>query len=237
MLFRSTKENDYLFISDNSKSFMWAGNLIKSDIRKSNFVLDVIDKRRIQYYGIAKWILANPEKPIPSDIVLIDINSAYPTTLLNSGAITPETFARLQSIPKLARLKSIGALATNKVRFEYHDGKLTSFRLLEGKEKWMEAYYYYCALKVGETIFDLSQIYPEHFLFFWFDGIYFTPDVNENIVQIVLKNNGYGSKVQRLHDCEVVTLKNTLYFGYKKEGEDKKHYFHIPIKEKMNFLV
>jgi len=141
-----------------------ASKKIVSDYLESNIILENIPVDAIKYFKYKN-------QEFNYDLaILIDIKAAYPSVLKNTGIIKEETFNYLMKLPKLERLKSIGMLASEKIKMTFEKGKL--IKTEKGKEAIYKDIYFYAAFETGEILHELSQINKEDFLFYWFDGIY-----------------------------------------------------------------
>jgi hypothetical protein len=141
-----------------------ASKKIISDYENSNIILENIPTDAVKYYKYKN-------QEFHFDLaILIDIKAAYPSVLKNTGIITENTFNYLMRLKKLDRLKSIGMLASEKIRLVFENGNL--IRTEKGNEAKYKDIYFYAAYEIGEILHELSQINKSDFLFYWFDGIY-----------------------------------------------------------------
>ncbi len=160
----------------NLKVFL-AKNKIIADYKECDIIIENIPRSIIHYYKLIPHEF-NFEKAI-----LIDINSAYPTILKNYEIIKEETFNFLMKLKKRERLKAIGSLATQKIKTEYIKGVKQEAEIMPRGE--YSDLYFFCAYEIGEALQFASTILPNSFLFYWFDGIYFRYENNEQLYKVM----------------------------------------------------
>jgi hypothetical protein len=159
---------------------MYLQNLRSLDVFKANKVIareavpnyiEADFEERLEYYGINsdKFLEVRQDKPA---IYNIDLSAAYPTALKNFGLISEKTFKYLMRLDKLDRLACIGMFASRKTVYTIKHGEFMNVETEESEHKnifYLPAYVTdeimkNCRLTIGE---------PD-FLFYWFDGVYFT---------------------------------------------------------------
>ena len=182
-----------------------ASKKIISDYLESDIILENIPIDAVKYYRYKK-------QEFNFDLaILIDIKAAYPSVLKNTGIIKEETFNYLMQLPKLDRLKAIGMLASEKLRFVFNKGEL--IRTEKGKEAIYKDIYFYAAYEIGEILHELSQINKDDFLFYWFDGIYLKSNwIYAAEIMKRLKNKNYEFSVSWIKDFKSVKENDNLKF-------------------------
>lgn len=224
-----TERRNYYFSSGQSsgKRAFIAFNKIVKDIKASGIETPDVCAKDVKY-----WWFKDVEK-YPTDFYSVDINSAYPTALFNTGAITKETYDFLcNNIPKIDRLRCVGMLATQKGIYHYEHGKLKEF---EVDTSQYSGWFFMCCLLVGEIMDLCKKRYKKNVIHYWVDGIAMSEN-HEDCLQYV-ESLGYPSKLEKISECRLVN--NCMI--YKKDG--KKKYLHLPRKvnitdeEAKNFLL
>lgn len=198
-------------------------SMVKSDVKKSNLIVDNIDLHKIDYFDVRKKINSFPEV-----VINVDIKSAYLTVLKNEGLISEKTFQQLSKADKIDRLKAVGMLATNKLVLNYEKGKLKDYQFRNNPE--LRNIFFYISYKIDQFMMQLKALFPADFLFYWVDGIYFKESVDLIMVEKVFTDNGYLFSVEKLTDINYEFRKNVISFNYLKDGEPKS--FLIPIVDK-----
>lgn len=126
---------------------------------------------RCEYYDL------NSEKFLdlahnPEQVYNIDLKAAYPTALKRYGLISEKTYKMLLRMDKLDRLASIGMFASRKVVFHINQGELMNLTEEQGKYKNI---FFLAAYATDEVMKNCREIIGGNdFVFYWFDGIYFT---------------------------------------------------------------
>ena len=171
--------NNKRFIFTNSvmskKAFI-SFSKIKSDINKNNFVFPEKLNTKILYYS-AHEKLKNKKFGLHSNVVNIDINSAYLSVLKNNGIITKNTFNYIQKTSKVDRLKSVGMLATQKICYQFIKGIETN--VYQKKDDNLRNIFFLCCYEIDILLQKIEAILGKSFLFYWFDGIYFQGNENK----------------------------------------------------------
>lgn len=226
MIKNETENKNYFFIKNTATSpYKWTQK-IKSEIVKSEIWVDEIPTRFINFFKV------NKIKPVKYKTVYnVDINSAYPTALKNLGMISPELFDKLSKIDKMERLKAIGMLATNKTIFVFKEGKQVD--VYKKKNELMRNCWLALCQYTGEAI-ERCRINTDSFLFYWFDGIYFTDKKEAEKIINILKEFKFESKLEVLKDFTVKEKNDNLFITYGK-GKDKKHFI-LPKSEKITYF-
>lgn len=198
---------------------------IKSDIINNNYIVDEIPKDAIKFFSI-------PEKEINENkCMLIDINAAYPNVLKKYGIISQETFDYLMSIKKLDRLRAIGALATNKIKFKIKSGEILEHEIIN--DAAMSQFYFLCCYEIGiilekceniaKNTFRFGANTDHSFLFSWFDGIYIKHDhVTKSNIMAVIENEGYECKVVNLDFFKAIPKNEKIEISWKEENKKVK---------------
>jgi len=209
-----------------------ASKKIISDYENSNIILENIPTDAVKYYKY-KNNEFNYELAI-----LIDIKAAYPSVLKNTGIITEETFNYLMRLKKIDRLKSIGMLASEKIRLVFENGNL--IRTEKGNEAKYKDIYFYAAYEIGEILHELSQINKNDFLFYWFDGIYIKSNwLLAAEIMKRLKEKNYDFSISWIRNFSAKKINENLKISWteitnskKNIGKPKKKSLLLPTKPK-----
>lgn len=215
MIKNSTENKHYFLAKSTAKSPYRFTQKIKSEILKSGIWIDAISSKNIKFFKV------NNIKPVTlKKVYNVDINSAYPTALKNLGLISEKLFNELSKLEKIDRLKAIGMLATNKTVIIFKKGK--QITVTKKSNELMRNCWLALCDYTGEAI-DTVRQNLDSFLFYWFDGIYFT-DKNEAQKCIdILKTFKFESKLEVLENFTVKEKTENLFITYGK-GTDKKQF-------------
>lgn len=160
-----------------------------------------------------------------TEVINLDLKSAYATCLYNAGYITADTYSYLAKISKSDRLASVGMLASKKKIFDFgRDGKPFHY---EEKTSELENFFYFAVKKTYDIMSDLKACCGPRYLFTWVDGIYFLPD--EQVISdclYVLEKHNFKWSCDLLTSFEVKRLDTYTKVTFKKEGKSKR--FAIP---------
>lgn len=201
------QKNEKVIIAEGStriKTFA-ASKKIIADYLESNIILENIPVDAVKYYKYK-------QQEFHYDLaILIDIKAAYPTVLKNTGIIKEETYNYLMELPKLDRLKAIGMLASEKLRFVFNKGKL--IRTEKSSEAAYKDIYFYAAYETGEILHELSMLNRQDFLFYWFDGIYIKSNwLYAAEIMKRLKEKNYEFSVSWIKDFKSKKINENLKF-------------------------
>lgn len=219
----TTEKSNFFFVKDNAKNSFATVQKIKGEIIKSGIWVDEMATDKIKYFRVN-----NLNNQLIKEVYNVDINAAYPTALYNLGFITKDLFDELQKMDKIKKLKSIGQLATKKTVFEFEKGE--QVKVYSKYNEQMRNVWFAICNEVGEAV-EECKVNINSFLFYWFDGIYFTDKSEaEKIIQM-LKNRKFESKFEVLKNFKVETGTDNVFISYLKEGKEKN--FQIPKSEKI----
>lgn len=205
-----------------NKQLFFLANMVKKDVRDSNLIIDSIKPEFINYYDVNVEV-----KKYEDDIVNVDIKSAYLCALEKAGLITERTKKALEKTDKVSRLKSVGMLATQKIIFEYKKGVLSDAPPILEYDENNRNVFFYISKMIDEFMQEIKCAFPEFYLCYWVDGIYFKKDIPVKEVEKKFIDRGYK--------FETSTLKNLIFFQngnfcemvYDDDKKGKK-YFKIP---------
>lgn len=221
----SLNEKMFFVKSKNKNNFALLSK-IKKDIDNSGIYIDKIHNNKINYFK-----MNNLKEINLREVHNVDINSAYPSGLKKLGFITEATFEALMSADKSDRLKAIGQIATRSTEYNFTLGKMEGRPVIIENEFYRAVWFALC-FDVGDVI-DKARKSIDSFLFYWFDGIYFT-DVKETQKVIdILESSGYECKHEKLTDFKVLQDDRNFYVSYLKENEEKE--FILPKSEKVEY--
>lgn len=231
-------ENDkFLFMPDGGggRSVFPCYMKIKSDVLKSQIHIDEVPRYDISYFGINDFFRNDDyNSKLTGNVVNVDISSAYLTVLRNVGMVTQPTYDYVQAKHKLTRLKAVGMLATQKTVFTYEKGR---FKVAElKKDDRLRNVFFYCCYRVGEVMNQIAAEVGNDFLFFWVDGIYLREGADHARVENILREGGFLSKTQMLHDCEFKSEGPRIAFQCT-DDENKTKSFLVPVEDNDNKLA
>jgi hypothetical protein len=198
--------------------FFAAAQKVKADCIKKS--MPKIEPESLHFF----WMNTGNLKNIINGqtVYCVDINSAYPSALLNTGFITPETFKFLQIIPKVDRLAALGFMASQKDVFYWDEnGRLYAFEHIESKTA---GYFWYAVHCINKLMLPLMKLMEQQSLFFWVDGFYFLDTnhpYNATAIQKYFQDMGYQSKIEVCENFHCNPKKKHTEFTYTKDGKKK----------------
>lgn len=219
-----TQKTDYFCIKENCRSPFEVTQKIKASILGSEIYVDKIFSHSVKYFS-----MNNIKDCQFKEVYNIDINNAYPTSLKKLGFIDSELFNYLDGLDKITRLKAIGQIATKKTVFEFINGQQNGLPYIKENELLRNVWFAICQ-DVGETI-DLCRKKTDSFLFFWFDGIYFSDKSEAEKITKIIEDCGYKCKFEILKTFKVKQDEKNYYISYKKVKDTKT--FTLPKSEKV----
>lgn len=207
-------------------------NRIKKDVEQSQIHIDTIPKIDISYYKINSF-LKKPCAELPDHLVCLDLNSAYLSVLLNYGIISKDTFMYVQKSGKLARLKSVGMLATLKTIETYKEGKLSGKPESKFDPHKRNIFFLACH-EVGKLMEEIATMYKDEFFFYWTDGIYFDGNANLNRAKHIIQSKGFQCKEEHLRDVTFSSDPLAEVIRISGIKDEKRKEYTIPIEEEEN---
>lgn len=176
------KQSNYTttIIFSNGSKEMYLNNIRSLDVFKANKIIareavpnyiEADFEERLEYYGLNadKFLEVQKDKP---PVYNIDLTAAYPTALLNMGLISEKTFRYLMRLDKMDRLACIGMFASRKTVYTIKAGEFMNVTTEESEHKNI----FFLPAYITDEIMKScrQQIGEQDFLFYWFDGVYFT---------------------------------------------------------------
>lgn len=207
--FFKNKYDDHVFI---------ANKLILKDMKQKKNVDEILqgDYKKVNYDS------KNGLEPFEgSNIINIDITSAYATTLANHGIITKKTFDFIQKLKKFERLPAIGMLARKSMVFTYQAGTCIDTEIDLSKEAQI---FYFLIQKVEEAMQQAKAIADEFYLFHWVDGIFIDGNIDKKkLAQIenVFKKCNYAIKYEQIDHLKIWREDDDLWVDMVKNGDHK----------------
>lgn len=207
--FFKNKYQDHVFI---------ANKMILKDMKTKNNIDEIVSGnfQKINYDS------KNGLEPFEgTNIINIDISSAYASTLANHGLISKRTFDFLQRLKKFERLPAIGMLARKSMVFTYEDGTCVDTEIDLSKDAQV---FYFLIQKVEEAMQQAKAIAGEHYLFHWVDGIFIDGVIDQKkLAQIenVFKKCNYAIKYEQIDYLRVWREDDDIWVDMLKNGEQK----------------
>lgn len=217
--------------SDMRNQVFIASKKIIKDYNESEIIIENIPRGAIHYFS-------HKRKPFQYDeAVIIDIKAAYPSILKSTGIITEDTYEYLMNLRKSERLKSIGMLATKKIKLKLNQNQEKPEIIPTEEGKYADLYFY-AAYEIGEILKQCENIAKGEFLFFWFDGIYLKGRNWQQVGEVceIIKNAGLNYSVGVLKNFYTKKTKNgNLKIGWTEIRNSEKGIYTNP-KEKILIL-
>lgn len=204
-------------------------NMITKDLKRPEISVllsdlkEYIQENKNTYYDVSSYI---PETI--TECFLVDINSAYLTVLLNYGIITKNTYNYINAkCNKQERLACVGMLAKRKEVFVIKKGEQVDNYPEEAETRYL---FNFCIQEVARAMFQVKEMAPEFFIFYWVDGIYLGNEVFAQKALEYLSSIGLVSKIKELIDftCQDKIISQKVRFLEKIKGEFKLKEFDLP---------
>lgn len=216
-----------------SNKMFAAANKIKSDIKKSDFVIPEFHKEIVQYYSYNKKYLSQPNFEVDR-VINIDLRNAYATVLSKSGIITERTYNFLLTLEKVDRLIAVGMLAYEPEIFEYVKGVFKSY---EKQKNEYSIYFFYCIHEVFNIMSKCRKLLGDDFIFSWVDGFYFIPRSQKKIDDVInyLNSIDYNYSCDELTGFKSVFLDSHANITYHKKKSKKE--INISLEDKCELVI
>lgn len=186
-------------------------------IRKSadTFEAPTLEEKapQIAFY---KYFDTKPETTFKG--IKIDLNQAYWQSAINMGLITPkiqyyfednkESLGGEKNV-KMARLRSLGALATKKTVKQVCKGELIDEELVYNKAH-RELYLYICE-QVANVMHELAFHFMEHVIYYYWDCIFLSDKVNIEQVNKKIIELGFDSKLEGQGEYQIFKGQHVSY--------------------------
>ena len=207
--FFKNKYDDHVFI---------ANKLILKDMKTKNNIDEIVSGnfQKINYDS------KNGLEPFEaSNVINIDISSAYASTLANHGLISKRTFDFLQRLKKFERLPAIGMLARKSMVFTYESGKCVDTNIDLSKDAQV---FYFLIQKVEEAMQEAKQIAGEFYLFHWVDGIFIDNTIDDKklkAIERVFTKANYEIKYEQIENIKIWREDDDIWVDMVKNGDHK----------------
>lgn len=207
--FFKNKYDDHVFI---------ANKLVLKDIQSKPHSKEIIEGN----FQKVNYDSKNGLKPFEgTNIINIDISSAYASTLLNQKLINKPTFDFLQRLKKFERLPAIGMLARKSMIFTYEKGKCVDTEIDLSKHAQI---FYFLIAKVEEAMQKAKAIANEDYIFHWVDGIFIDGNIDKNKldqIEQVFKDMNYEIKYENIERIKIWREEDDIWVDMIKNGEAK----------------
>jgi len=176
------------------------------------------------FEGHCKYFVLNSERVLdlrmrPQPVYNLDLRSAYPSVLRRFGLISDKTFDYLMRLDKNDRLAAIGMFAGRKTVFTVRDGELMNLEEVESEYKNV---FFLPAYVVDEVMSDCMRVLGEDFIYYWFDGIYYTNQRRIRDLEGYLGQTGLHWKVHRLSKFKLVDRGEVVDVSFEEPGKGAK---------------
>lgn len=217
-----TKHKKYVFTNAQFKERVFiAAAMVKKDCYASGMLDEILARK---HYRVNYSNTQSIRQYMASEILNIDIKSAYATCLFQSGLITKKTFDYINNLAKEERLPAVGMLARSFVKFFYEEGTIKNVD--SHKEPTAEVFYYLIQ-EIDLIMRDLKYLLGKYFIFYWVDGIFFKKETPQDLIQKVqdyLMESGYRYSYEVCTDflfenvdgnCRVLLVKDSELKDYR----------------------
>lgn len=224
--FVNAKNKQKFLTSEMPQKTFIAGALVKKDIKEW--------EKKNERPPLVKPDYFSSKNKIPpffaEKVYNIDINGAYPNAAKKLGFISEKTFNYLMRVKKQNRLAALGMLASKKTITYYYNGDISDVEIVENE---LSAYFYAISREIDDVMKNICHNLFS-FVFYWFDGVYFTESFEINKVVKELDLKGYPYKIETLEQFSLKRKSYNILIEFYKDG--KKKSFEIPDKHMINRL-
>jgi hypothetical protein len=194
--------------------------LIKKDVLNSSNAQQIMASKYLKTnYGLSDI----KKSYFASNVLNIDISSAYATCLYNNGLITGETFNVLKTIPKVERLPCVGMLATSYSKFQYDNGECINVDMHRSPTANV---FFYLIDEINYIMRNIEFMLGKNFIFYWVDGIFFNEKTDKKIVKQIedyLTEMGYKYKYENVEDFRMEVDETKMMLRMIKNGDVKQY--------------
>lgn len=197
---RIKKGKNTILFSDNAMNPIELKLINQIRNSANDFEVPTLEEKPAQI-AFYKFFDVRPENTFKG--VKIDLNQAYWQSAINIGLVTPEIQFYFEDNKdklggdkgvKMARLRSLGALATKKTVKTIEKGELVNEELIVN-EAHRQLYLYICE-RVADVMNELSYEFIEHVIYYYWDCIFLDDRVDIDAVNAKVKELGYDSKLE-----------------------------------------
>jgi len=158
----------------------------------------------------------------PEPVYNFDLRTAYPTVLRNYGLIGDKTFKYLMRLGKVDRLASIGMFASRRTVFSVFEGELVNLEEVESEYKNI---FFLPAYVTDEIMGACRALLGGDFLYYWFDGIYYTGRTRGRELSAFVRDNYHMDfKIKRLDSFLLVDRGAVVDISFMEPGRGKKRF-------------
>jgi hypothetical protein len=189
---------------------------VKKEIerRVSNKEAETIDPDAVKYFRFGKY----PPGEY-SDILELDINSAYWKTAHDLKVISPETYQNGLTVTKRARLVALGSIASVKHIYQFDGVELNFCETKENLET--RGYFFKIADTVSRIILDFIEENPNAVFFFWVDALFIKAEIKNECLDF-FRARGYEMKQKPIEKMTIEkTERGNKYILEMKDGKTK----------------
>lgn len=207
---------NYKFMKqERSFKFFAMYNKLKKEVTDYLLKNELQTCKNIYYYDIA------PKPDFKADKVFnVDLTAAYIHVLKNEKIISPELFEELNNLEKQDRLSIVGMLASKKSVYSFNDqGEIINFEIIENKA--LRNVFFHCVNITFLIMQQIKHLIGESYIYSWVDGVYFTNEMDNFLIEDYLISINYPFKTEMLEN-----------FIYKNEKEHVSIIFDKGIKTK-----
>ncbi len=215
---------NYKFMKEErSFKFFSMYNKLKKEVSEYLLKNEISQCKNIFYYDIAPK-LDFEEKQVFN----VDLTSAYLHVLKNEKIISQVLFEELNALDKQDRLSIVGMLASKKSVYSFNEsGNIYNFEIIE--DKALRNVFFHCVNITFLIMQEIKNLIGESYIYSWVDGVYFTNEMDNFLIEDYLINIKYPFKCETLENFTYKNEKDHVKIEFDKGIKTKT--FHIPIKK------
>lgn len=215
---------NYKFMKEErSFKFFSMYNKLKKEVSEYLLKNEISQCKNIFYYDIAPK-LDFTEKQVFN----VDLTSAYLHVLKNEKIISQVLFDELNALDKQDRLSIVGMLASKKSVYSFNEsGNIYNFEIIE--DKALRNVFFHCVNITFLIMQEIKSLIGESYIYSWVDGVYFTNEMDNFLIEDYLINIKYPFKCETLENFTYKNEKDHVKIEFDKGIKTKT--FHIPIKK------
>jgi len=147
-------------------------SVIRGQIKKNNLKVPVFTEKDILYKLYSDNVLNLEEGVVLDNVVEYDINKAYYQCAYNLGYLDEDMYLKCLEMDKEKRLRFLGSIATQKVKYSYVGGVLNIDSFKEVKDEDLRGVWFHICKVVDDCLLDFANVLGDNFLMYYVDGIY-----------------------------------------------------------------
>lgn len=194
---------------------------------------------RIQYARFADSLyemkLSPGEIVFSNKVTEIDISAAYATEFYNQEIISKEIYQAIMQTPKDERLKILGSIATNKLKYTYENGVQIGRPEIINNPHLRNVWFFICH-KIDLVINQVYEEIKNNAIFYYVDGIYFHSENQiEKIVNEIFESHNLKTKTKYFNKIAFANVNDAMKIVIPAKPKNK--VFAVPERKIIKFKI